>query len=178
MALAKQVHTPFPAKKTKQTPGALEEKAQQVTRVALVRTGRSLSLLGELQRETLPRRFAGRLSAEGKAFSFCATASPSPPPPFFLCTRCDFSWNVALGSLQSSGKLEKAEILEMTVQYLRALHSADFPRGREKGRRALGGGRRCVPALGSQQASRAASAERDAGGFGGKLAERLRSTGC
>uniref|UniRef100_A0A8C0SDD6 Helt bHLH transcription factor n=1 Tax=Canis lupus familiaris TaxID=9615 RepID=A0A8C0SDD6_CANLF len=34
--------------------------------------------------------------------------------------------------LQSSGKLEKAEILEMTVQYLRALHSADFPRGREK----------------------------------------------
>nr|XP_021506434.1 hairy and enhancer of split-related protein HELT isoform X1 [Meriones unguiculatus] len=33
---------------------------------------------------------------------------------------------------QSSGKLEKAEILEMTVQYLRALHSADFPRGREK----------------------------------------------
>ncbi|XP_029815289.1 LOW QUALITY PROTEIN: hairy and enhancer of split-related protein HELT [Manacus vitellinus] len=32
----------------------------------------------------------------------------------------------------SSGKLEKAEILEMTVQYLRALHSADFPRGREK----------------------------------------------
>ncbi|NWU39722.1 HELT protein, partial [Hylia prasina] len=35
--------------------------------------------------------------------------------------------------LQSSGKLEKAEILEMTVQYLRALHSADFPRGREKG---------------------------------------------
>ncbi|NXA15607.1 HELT protein, partial [Sapayoa aenigma] len=35
-------------------------------------------------------------------------------------------------SLQSSGKLEKAEILEMTVQYLRALHSADFPRGREK----------------------------------------------
>lgn len=36
--------------------------------------------------------------------------------------------------MQSSGKLEKAEILEMTVQYLRALHSADFPRGREKGR--------------------------------------------
>lgn len=35
--------------------------------------------------------------------------------------------------LQNSGKLEKAEILEMTVQYLRALHSADFPRGREKG---------------------------------------------
>ena len=35
--------------------------------------------------------------------------------------------------MQSSGKLEKAEILEMTVQYLRALHSADFPRGREKG---------------------------------------------
>ncbi|XP_058863467.1 hairy and enhancer of split-related protein helt-like [Acipenser ruthenus] len=34
---------------------------------------------------------------------------------------------------QSSGKLEKAEILEMTVQYLRALHSGDFPRGREKG---------------------------------------------
>ncbi|KAG7264482.1 hypothetical protein CRUP_017184 [Coryphaenoides rupestris] len=34
---------------------------------------------------------------------------------------------------QSSGKLEKAEILEMTVQYLRALHSAEFPRGREKG---------------------------------------------
>ncbi|XP_026888606.1 hairy and enhancer of split-related protein helt [Electrophorus electricus] len=34
---------------------------------------------------------------------------------------------------QTSGKLEKAEILEMTVQYLRALHSADFPRGREKG---------------------------------------------
>ncbi|XP_015716898.1 hairy and enhancer of split-related protein HELT [Coturnix japonica] len=33
---------------------------------------------------------------------------------------------------QGSGKLEKAEILEMTVQYLRALHSADFPRGREK----------------------------------------------
>uniref|UniRef100_G3UGZ2 Hairy and enhancer of split-related protein HELT n=1 Tax=Loxodonta africana TaxID=9785 RepID=G3UGZ2_LOXAF len=33
---------------------------------------------------------------------------------------------------QSSGKLEKAEILEMTVQYLRALHSSDFPRGREK----------------------------------------------
>ncbi|XP_067153239.1 hairy and enhancer of split-related protein HELT isoform X2 [Apteryx mantelli] len=33
---------------------------------------------------------------------------------------------------QSSGKLEKAEILEMTVQYLRALHSADFPRSREK----------------------------------------------
>lgn len=40
-------------------------------------------------------------------------------------------------SLQSSGKLEKAEILEMTVQYLRALHSADFPRGREKGGREL-----------------------------------------
>ncbi|NXJ75173.1 HELT protein, partial [Trogon melanurus] len=37
-----------------------------------------------------------------------------------------------LRPLQSSGKLEKAEILEMTVQYLRALHSADFPRGREK----------------------------------------------
>uniref|UniRef100_A0A4W4DUP8 Helt bHLH transcription factor n=1 Tax=Electrophorus electricus TaxID=8005 RepID=A0A4W4DUP8_ELEEL len=35
--------------------------------------------------------------------------------------------------LTTSGKLEKAEILEMTVQYLRALHSADFPRGREKG---------------------------------------------
>ncbi|XP_029115016.1 hairy and enhancer of split-related protein helt isoform X1 [Scleropages formosus] len=34
---------------------------------------------------------------------------------------------------QNSGKLEKAEILEMTVQYLRALHSADFPRGRDKG---------------------------------------------
>ncbi|KAM5264666.1 hairy and enhancer of split-related protein HELT isoform 2-T2 [Ctenodactylus gundi] len=33
---------------------------------------------------------------------------------------------------QSSGKLEKAEILEMTVQYLRALHSADVPRGRER----------------------------------------------
>lgn len=42
--------------------------------------------------------------------------------------------------LQSSGKLEKAEILEMTVQYLRALHSADFPRGREKGGRGLGKG--------------------------------------
>lgn len=35
--------------------------------------------------------------------------------------------------LKNCGKLEKAEILEMTVQYLRALHSADFPRGREKG---------------------------------------------
>ncbi len=34
---------------------------------------------------------------------------------------------------QNAGKLEKAEILEMTVQYLRALHAADFPRGREKG---------------------------------------------
>ncbi|KAF7686687.1 hairy and enhancer of split-related protein helt [Silurus meridionalis] len=34
---------------------------------------------------------------------------------------------------QNCGKLEKAEILEMTVQYLRALHSADFPRGRDKG---------------------------------------------
>ncbi|XP_007232863.3 hairy and enhancer of split-related protein helt [Astyanax mexicanus] len=35
---------------------------------------------------------------------------------------------------QNCGKLEKAEILEMTVQYLRALHAADFPRGgREKG---------------------------------------------
>ncbi|XP_039769742.1 hairy and enhancer of split-related protein HELT [Ornithorhynchus anatinus] len=33
---------------------------------------------------------------------------------------------------QSSGKLEKAEILELTVQYLRALHAADFPRGRDK----------------------------------------------
>ncbi|KAM4710571.1 hairy and enhancer of split-related protein HELT [Discoglossus pictus] len=33
---------------------------------------------------------------------------------------------------QNSGKLEKAEILEMTVQYLRALHSAEFPRGRDK----------------------------------------------
>lgn len=44
-------------------------------------------------------------------------------------------WDTAsfLPPLQSSGKLEKAEILEMTVQYLRALHSADFPRGREKG---------------------------------------------
>lgn len=42
--------------------------------------------------------------------------------------------------LQSSGKLEKAEILEMTVQYLRALHSADFPRGREKGGHGLGNG--------------------------------------
>lgn len=40
--------------------------------------------------------------------------------------------------LQTSGKLEKAEILEMTVQYLRALHSADFPRGREKGAHGLG----------------------------------------
>lgn len=38
---------------------------------------------------------------------------------------------------QNSGKLEKAEILEMTVQYLRALHSADFPRGREKGQTTL-----------------------------------------
>lgn len=38
-----------------------------------------------------------------------------------------------IDSFQNSGKLEKAEILEMTVQYLRALHSADFPRGREKG---------------------------------------------
>ncbi|NXU49521.1 HELT protein, partial [Turnix velox] len=36
------------------------------------------------------------------------------------------------GDIHGSGKLEKAEILEMTVQYLRALHSADFPRGREK----------------------------------------------
>ncbi len=36
---------------------------------------------------------------------------------------------------QNSGKLEKAEILEMTVQYLRVLHSADFPRGREKGKK-------------------------------------------
>lgn len=36
--------------------------------------------------------------------------------------------------VQNCGKLEKAEILEMTVQYLRALHAADFPRGgREKG---------------------------------------------
>lgn len=35
--------------------------------------------------------------------------------------------------MKNCGKLEKAEILEMTVQYLRALHSADFPRGREKG---------------------------------------------
>ncbi|XP_053273985.1 hairy and enhancer of split-related protein helt-like [Pleuronectes platessa] len=34
---------------------------------------------------------------------------------------------------QPSGKLEKAEILEMTVQYLRALHTVDFPSGREKG---------------------------------------------
>ncbi|XP_060699295.1 hairy and enhancer of split-related protein helt [Hemiscyllium ocellatum] len=34
---------------------------------------------------------------------------------------------------QGTGKLEKAEILEMTVQYLRALHSADLARGREKG---------------------------------------------
>ncbi|XP_062903767.1 hairy and enhancer of split-related protein helt [Mobula hypostoma] len=34
---------------------------------------------------------------------------------------------------QGTGKLEKAEILEMTVQYLRALHSSDFARGREKG---------------------------------------------
>ncbi|KAM4807671.1 hairy and enhancer of split-related protein HELT [Rhinophrynus dorsalis] len=33
---------------------------------------------------------------------------------------------------QNSGKLEKAEILEMTVQYLRALHASDFPRGRDK----------------------------------------------
>ncbi|XP_072263225.1 hairy and enhancer of split-related protein HELT [Pyxicephalus adspersus] len=33
---------------------------------------------------------------------------------------------------QNSGKLEKAEILEMTVQYFRALHAADFPRGRDK----------------------------------------------
>ncbi|XP_063281870.1 hairy and enhancer of split-related protein HELT [Pelobates fuscus] len=33
---------------------------------------------------------------------------------------------------QNTGKLEKAEILEMTVQYLRALHAADFPRGRDK----------------------------------------------
>ncbi|XP_078453910.1 hairy and enhancer of split-related protein HELT [Lampetra planeri] len=33
---------------------------------------------------------------------------------------------------QSSGKLEKAEILEMTVQYLRALHSSDLLRGKEK----------------------------------------------
>ncbi|XP_038610998.1 hairy and enhancer of split-related protein HELT [Tachyglossus aculeatus] len=33
---------------------------------------------------------------------------------------------------QSSGKLEKAEILEMTVQYLRALHAADCPRGPDK----------------------------------------------
>ncbi|OCT99575.1 hairy and enhancer of split-related protein HELT [Xenopus laevis] len=33
---------------------------------------------------------------------------------------------------QNSGKLEKAEILEMTVQYLRALHATDLPRGRDK----------------------------------------------
>uniref|UniRef100_A0A8C4R0C0 Hairy and enhancer of split-related protein HELT n=1 Tax=Eptatretus burgeri TaxID=7764 RepID=A0A8C4R0C0_EPTBU len=34
---------------------------------------------------------------------------------------------------QDSGKLEKAEILEMTVQYLKALHSADLLRGKDKG---------------------------------------------
>ncbi|KAJ7326768.1 hypothetical protein JRQ81_016527 [Phrynocephalus forsythii] len=42
------------------------------------------------------------------------------------------SGKLSFDTFQSSGKLEKAEILEMTVQYLRALHSADFPRGREK----------------------------------------------
>ncbi|NXV73190.1 HELT protein, partial [Atlantisia rogersi] len=53
----------------------------------------------------------------GKQRSHSGKVMPPLPPPRLL---------------QSSGKLEKAEILEMTVQYLRALHSADFPRGREK----------------------------------------------
>lgn len=55
-------------------------------------------------------------------------------------TDLTFSLSLSLAAFQSSGKLEKAEILEMTVQYLRALHSADFPRGREKGKRAASGG--------------------------------------
>lgn len=57
------------------------------------------------------------------------------------------------GPLQSSGKLEKAEILEMTVQYLRALHSADFPRGREKGRWAGAAPRRDTRGVGAAPTS-------------------------
>nr|XP_012640320.1 hairy and enhancer of split-related protein HELT isoform X1 [Microcebus murinus] len=59
--------------------------------------------------------------------SYAAPAQPAGVGPSPL-GRCKEPFLL----LQSSGKLEKAEILEMTVQYLRALHSADFPRGREK----------------------------------------------
>ena len=73
--------------------------------------------------------------------------------------------------MQSSGKLEKAEILEMTVQYLRALHSADFPRGREKGGRGL---RKGEPGRGPR------ATQRPGGGSGSEaaLARGLSLSGC
>lgn len=67
--------------------------------------------------------------------------SPRPPSPLRSDPRRRAGLRLPAvnpSPLQTSGKLEKAEILEMTVQYLRALHSADFPRGREKGGHGLG----------------------------------------
>lgn len=69
-----------------------------------------------------PHRPGWSSAEDSAAQSLRGSATGGPPRASFLL-------------LQSSGKLEKAEILEMTVQYLRALHSADFPRGREKGGR-------------------------------------------
>ncbi|NXF41583.1 HELT protein, partial [Nyctibius bracteatus] len=97
------------------------------------RINRCLTELGK----TVPMALAKQVGGGG-----CAPLPGADRPP-----RCGGAWGAARRSaaqpqgrgdaplsrpLQSSGKLEKAEILEMTVQYLRALHSADFPRGREK----------------------------------------------
>ena len=107
----------------------------------LGRDAGSLETERPLQRPLLP---GGRALGEPQAALARIRPSASSLPGIKPCTpparvglrplgRCEELFLL----LQSSGKLEKAEILEMTVQYLRALHSADFPRGREKGGRGL-----------------------------------------
>ncbi|NXT96568.1 HELT protein, partial [Anhinga rufa] len=99
------------------------------------RINRCLTELGK----TVPMALAKQVGGGGGAAPAPLSPVRSDSPPL-----CGGAWGAARRSrsggvmppyprpLQSSGKLEKAEILEMTVQYLRALHSADFPRGREK----------------------------------------------
>uniref|UniRef100_A0A2K6FUB9 Helt bHLH transcription factor n=1 Tax=Propithecus coquereli TaxID=379532 RepID=A0A2K6FUB9_PROCO len=87
------------------------------------RINRCLNELGK----TVPMALANRVPGAGDPrlpLSVYGARGVGPSP----LGRCEEPFLL----LQSSGKLEKAEILEMTVQYLRALHSADFPRGREK----------------------------------------------
>lgn len=113
------------------------------------RINRCLNELGKTVPMALAKQVGGgwrglpgpprRGGSQGSALSLTARPGPARPGlgeaglPRLPTDRVCVCVSSPAG-VQSSGKLEKAEILEMTVQYLRALHSADFPRGREKGR--------------------------------------------